>query len=136
MNAIVTSLDSVQASHSSAFQSVLAPETLRERVPAVYAPGAHERTSSAYTFISTEQVLAALASVGFLPVEARQAARARSPMHARHLIRLRRRCEAIALRDAIPELSAALDNSGNHERPVMRRNVCFTQGKGRKRRDY
>jgi hypothetical protein len=70
----------------------------------MYAPGAHERTSSSYTFISTERVLDALGSVGFVPVEARQAARARSPLHARHLIRLRRRCETVQLRDSIPEV--------------------------------
>ena len=102
MNAVVTSLDHTQPSHSSAFQTVLTGDALRTRVPAVYAPGAHERTSSSYTFISTERVLDALGSVGFVPVEARQAARARSPLHARHLIRLRRRCEAVHLRDSIP----------------------------------
>ena len=99
----VTSLAHTQPSYSSAFQNVLSAETLRERVPAVFAAGAHERTSGAYTFISTWHVLNALASAGFLPVDARQAARARSPLHARHLIRLRRRCETIQLRDAIPE---------------------------------
>jgi len=104
MNAVVTSLDSAQPSHSSAFQSTLSPEALRARVPAVFAPGAHERTSSSYTFISSERVLSALNGAGFQPVEARQAARARSPLHARHLIRLRRRCESIQLRDSIPEI--------------------------------
>ena len=104
MNALVTTLTSLQPSHSSALQATLSREALRERVPAAFAPAAHERTSAAYTFISTERVLAALASAGFLPVEARQAARARSPLHARHLIRLRRRFETIALRDAIPEI--------------------------------
>jgi hypothetical protein len=104
MNSVVTSLANYRPSHSSAFQNTLAPEVLRERVPAVFAPGAHERTSGSYTFISTERVLAALGSAGFLPVEARQAARARSPMHARHLIRLRRRHETIQLPDAIPEI--------------------------------
>lgn len=104
MNTLTTTLTSFQPSHSSALQSTLSPEALRERVPAVFAPAAHERTSTAYTFISTERVLTALASAGFLPVEARQAARARSPLHARHLIRLRRRFETIALRDAIPEI--------------------------------
>src|SRR4029077_10844052 len=73
-------------------------------VPAVFALGAHERTSSSYTFISTERVLRALGSAGFLPVEARQAARARSPMHARHLIRLRPRFQTVQLRDAIAEI--------------------------------
>jgi len=104
MNTVVTSLTSFQPSHSSALQSALSTDALRERVPAAFAPAAHERTSAAYTFISTERVLSALASAGFLPVEARQAARARSPVHARHLIRLRRRFETIALRDAIPEI--------------------------------
>jgi hypothetical protein len=104
MNTVVTSLESLQSSHSSAFQSTLSPEVLREKVPAVFAPGAHERTSASYTFISTERVLAALGSAGFLPVEARQSARSRSPVHARHLIRLRRRFETIELRDAIPEI--------------------------------
>src|SRR4029077_9396989 len=51
-----------------------------------------------------ERVLDALGAVGFVPVEARQAARARSPLHARHLIRLRRRCETVKLRDSIPEV--------------------------------
>jgi len=104
MNAVVTSLDRDHPSHSSAFQNVLSAETLRGRVPAIFADGAHERTSSSYTFISTGRVLGALASAGFLPVEARQAVRAKSPMHARHLIRLRRRCETVALRDSVPEL--------------------------------
>ena len=104
MNAVVTSLDRYQPSHSNAFQSPLSGEALRERAPAVFAAGAHERTSPSYTFISTQDVLGALASAGFLPVEARQAARARSPMHARHLIRLRRRAETVRLRDSLPEL--------------------------------
>ena len=104
MNAVVTSLDRYQPSHSNAFQSTLSGEALRERVPAVFAAGAHERTSPSYTFISTQAVLAALASAGFLPVEARQAARAKSPMHARHLVRLRRRAETVRLRDSLPEL--------------------------------
>ena len=104
MNSVVTSLANYQPSHSSAFQHTLSPEILRERVPAVFAPAAHERTRASYTFISTARVLSALGSAGFLPVEARQAARAKSPMHTRHLIRLRRRYETIQLRDAIPEI--------------------------------
>ena len=104
MNTVATPLITLQPSHSSALQTPLSAEVLRERVPAVFAPTAHERTSGSYTFISSAQVLTALASAGFLPVDARQAARARSPLHARHLIRLRRRFETIALRDAIPEI--------------------------------
>jgi hypothetical protein len=104
MNTSLTSLAPDQPLHSSAFQSTLSSETLRERVPAVFAHGAHARTSSSYTFISTAHVLEALKLAGFEPVEARQATRARSPLHARHLIRLRRRFETIELRDAIPEI--------------------------------
>ena len=104
MKTLATSLTTFQPSHSSARQAALSPQDLRERVPAAFAPAAHERTSRSYTFISTERVLSALMSAGFLAVEARQAARARSPLHARHLIRLRRRFETIALRDAIPEI--------------------------------
>src|SRR5579872_1306910 len=104
MNAVVTSLDHIQFSHSSAFQTALTPEALRARVPAVYAASAHERTSTSYTFIPTARVLEALGSAGFMPVEARQALRAKSPLHARHLIRLRRRCETITLRDSVPEV--------------------------------
>jgi Domain of unknown function (DUF932) len=104
MNTVATSLALTQPSHSSAFQNPISPETLRERVPAVFASGAHERTSPSYTFLSTERVLTALASAGFLPVEARQASRARSPMHARHLIRLRPCFKTIQLRDAIAEV--------------------------------
>ena len=74
MNTVITSLTSFQPSHSSAMQTALSTEVLRERVPAAFAPAAHERTSRAYAFISTERVLNALASAGFLPVEARQAA--------------------------------------------------------------
>lgn len=104
MNALVTSLAQHQDSHSNAFRTPLSPEALRERVPAAFAPAAHERMSRAYTFISTERVLAALASAGFQPVEARQAIRAKSQVHARHLIRLRRRFETVQVRDAIPEI--------------------------------
>ena len=104
MNANVTSLESAQPSHSSAFQTVLSPETLRVQAPAVFAPGAHERMSAAYTFISSAQVLGALNLAGFMAVEARQSARAKNPQHARHLIRLRRRYETIQLRDSIPEI--------------------------------
>jgi hypothetical protein len=111
MNAIVTSISHDQTLRSSAFQNILSPEALRDRAPAAFAAGAHERTSPSYTFISTARVLEALKLAGFEPVEARQA-RGRSPVHA---IRLRRRHETIQLRDAIPELSPAGDNSGNEQ---------------------
>ena len=91
-------------SHSSAFLASLSVEALRERAPAAFADCAHESRSSAYTFISTARVVDALQLAGFYPVEARQAIRARSALHARHLIRFRRRLETVALRDAVPEI--------------------------------
>src|SRR5256885_3237374 len=115
MNTVATSLITLQPSHSSALQTPLSAEVLRERVPAAFAPTAHERTSGSYTFISSANVLTALASAGFLPVDARQAARARSPLHARHLIRLRRRFETIALRDPIPEILFLNSHDGRSE---------------------
>ena len=105
MNTNLTTISRSQPSYSTAFEQALSPEVIRSRVPAVYAPGAHERMSRAYTFISTERVLDALGQAGFLPVEARQTvSRAVSPLHARHLIRLRRRLETVQLREAVPEL--------------------------------
>jgi hypothetical protein len=52
MNTLVTSLGLDQPSHSSAFQQDVSSDALREWAPAVFACGAHERTSAAYTFIS------------------------------------------------------------------------------------
>ena len=93
-----------QPSHSTAFLSALSVEALRQKVPAAYAPAAHESRSPSYTFISTATVVDALGSAGFYPVEARQAVRAKSLLHARHLIRFRRRFETVALRDVVPEI--------------------------------
>jgi Domain of unknown function (DUF932) len=71
----------------------------------VFAPSAHERMSLKYTFIPTERVLAGLMSAGFVPVEARQTrARSASPLHARHIVRLRRRFETVQLRGSVPEV--------------------------------
>lgn len=105
MNTIQANLTRSQPKYATAFERVLTPEALRDSAPAAFAPCAHERTSKAYTFISSERVLAALSQAGFLPVEARQTmTRTASPLHARHLIRLRRRSETVQLREAVPEL--------------------------------
>jgi Domain of unknown function (DUF932) len=104
MNTFNTTLMSRQPSYSTAVQRALSAEDLRSCAPAVFADGAHERTSASYAFIPTRAVLDALASAGFFPVEARQTARARSTVHARHVIRLRRHRDEIQLRDSIPEL--------------------------------
>jgi hypothetical protein len=113
MDTAVLSL-SRQPNYSSAFRNPLSLEELRERVPAAFATAAHERTSQAYTFISTQQVLAALNEAGFLPVEARQASkRVASPLHARHLIRLRQRVQTIQLRDSIGEILLLNSHDGS-----------------------
>ena len=101
--------------HGNAFSAGLSLDTLRERVPAVFAPSAHESMSAKYTFIPTERVLTGLMRAGFVPVDARQTnARKASPLHARHVVRLRRRMETVSLRDSIPEvvLWNAHDGSG------------------------
>jgi len=93
-----------QSSYSTAFLGALSHDALRQRVPAAFAPSAHESRSASYTFIPTAAVIDALGSAGFFPAEARQAVRARSAIHARHMIRFRRRFETVALRDAVPEI--------------------------------
>ncbi|MDQ2655185.1 MAG: DUF945 domain-containing protein [Chloroflexota bacterium] len=102
MNAM---LDTSFSSHANAFAKCLTIDALRERVPAAFAEGAHERTSSKYTFIPTERVLNGLMHAGFEPVDARQTrSRCGSPVHARHVLRLRRRFETVQLRDSVPEI--------------------------------
>lgn len=103
MNANSTSMSF--ASHANAFSRALSMDTLRERVPAVFAPAAHESLSEKYTFIPTERVLSRLMNAGFVPVEGRQArSRKGSAVHARHILRLRRRFETVELSDSIPEI--------------------------------
>lgn len=93
------------ASHSNAFERGLSLDDVRARAPAVFAPAPHERMSSKYTFIPTERVLSGLMQAGFVPVEARQThSRRASPLHARHIVRLRRRFETVQLKDGIPEV--------------------------------
>jgi uncharacterized protein DUF932 len=116
------------ATHSSAFLEPLSLENVRKQAPAVFAPSAHERMSSKYTFIPTERVLTGLMQAGFLPVDARQAqSRGRSPLHARHIVRLRRRMETIQLKDSVPEivfLNSHDGTSGYQLRVGIFRVVC------------
>jgi hypothetical protein len=93
------------APSANVFTSALTLDAVRQRAPAVFAPSPHERTSSKYTFIPTERVLSGLMEAGFVPVEARQTqARRASPLHARHVVRLRRRLETVQLKDSVPEV--------------------------------
>lgn len=94
-----------EAAASFGHYQPLALEELRQRAPAMFAPAAHESTSRRYGFIPTERVVCGLMDAGFLPVAARQSrTRVGSALHARHVIRLRRRFETIALRDCVPEI--------------------------------
>lgn len=91
--------------YANVFTDGLSIDNLRQNVPAVFAAAAHESLSQKYTFIPTDRVLTGLMSAGFVPVEARQAhTRKGSPAHARHVVRLRRRFETVALRDSVPEV--------------------------------
>ena len=92
-------------SHANVFNRGLSLEAVRTRAPAVFAPSAHERLSAKYTFVPSERVLTGLMSAGFLPVDARQAsARRGSPLHARHVVRLRPRFDTVQLKDSVAEI--------------------------------
>lgn len=102
------------STYANAFDQTLSLEDVRRRAPAVFADSPHERVSSRYTFIATERVLSGLMGAGFLPVDVRQtAARQASPLHARHLLRLRRRHETVSLRDSAPEVVLVNSHSGD-----------------------
>jgi Domain of unknown function (DUF932) len=93
------------SSHANVSSAALSLDAVRQRAPAVFALSPHERLSDKYAFIPTERVLSGLMRAGFVPVEARQAmTRRTSPLHARHVVRLRRRFETVQLKDAIPEV--------------------------------
>ena len=93
------------AAHGNALARELSLEAVRQRAPAVFAASPHVRMSPRYTFIPTERVLAGLINVGFMPVDARQThARSTSLLHARHIVRLRRRFETVQLNDSVLEV--------------------------------
>lgn len=102
------------ASHASAFDRGLTLETVRQRAPAVFASSHHDALSPRYAFIPTEKVLTGLMNVGFVPVDARQnQTRRASPLHACHLIRLRRRFETVQLTDSVIELVLLNSHDGS-----------------------
>jgi hypothetical protein len=116
------------SSSANAFDRGLSLDAVRQRAPAVFADGAHTRMSSRYAFLPSERVLAGLMSAGFVPVEARQAhTRSASPVHARHLVRLRRRFETVQLRGSVPEIVFLNSHDGTsayHLRMGLFRVVC------------
>ncbi len=100
-------------SHDNVFSRTLSLDALRERAPAAFAESAHERVGRRYTFIPSDKVVRGLISAGFVPVDARQAqTRSMSPVHARHVVRFRRRYETVSLRDSLPEVILINDHSG------------------------
>ena len=104
MDTVDTLIDS-NPSAAHAFVDPLTAQELRQRAPAVFAPSPDGRTGSAYRFVSTERVLDALGQAGFLPIAVVQTrTRSRSPLHARHAVRLRRRFETVDLNDSVPEI--------------------------------
>lgn len=128
MNTHIDEFDSNVGAHANVFGEFLDAETLKNRAPAVFAGTAHERTSRSYTFLSTQKVLEALDRAGFRPVQASQtASRVRSPLHARHMVRLRRTYESVELRDSVPELVLTNSHDGSaayHLRIGIYRTVC------------
>lgn len=128
MNTHIDEFASNVGTHANVFGDFLDAETLKNRAPAVFAGTAHERTSPSYAFLSTQKVLEALDRAGFRPVQASQtASRVRSPLHARHLVRLRRTYESVELRDSIPELVLTNSHDGSaayHLRMGIYRTVC------------
>ncbi len=123
------SLDVSFASGRNVFADrTLSLDEVRERAPAVFAAAAHEDLSTKYTFIPTEKVLTGLMNAGFVPVDARQArTRSASPVHAQHVVRLRRRYETIALRDSVPEIFFLNSHDGSSAyqlRMALYRAVC------------
>jgi len=113
---------------ANVFSHSLSLEDVRAQAPAVFATCADERLSARYTFIPTDRVLAGLMSVGFVPVEVRQARTYRaSALHAAHTIRLRRRYEHISLRDSCPEIRLWNSHAGGQAyqaRMSLWRAVC------------
>ncbi len=116
------------SSVQNAFDRSLSLDEIRQRAPAVFATGPSDRLSPRYTFIQTQRVLDGLSRAGFVPTDARQWLGRRSdPLHARHMIRLRRRCETVALHECVPEvvfLNSHNGSSGYQLRMGMFRAVC------------
>jgi len=109
-----TSMDLAFARHANAFECALPLEAVRQRAPAVFATSADEALSSKYTFIPTIRVLSGLMQSGFVPVDARQTrTRSASALHARHIIRFRRRLETVALNDSVPEVILVNSHDGS-----------------------
>jgi hypothetical protein len=104
-NLTMNSMSDISFASSNALGRELSLDAVRLRAPAVFASSAHQRMSPRYTFIPTERVLSGLINVGFMPVGASQThTRSKSPLHARHVVRLRRRFETVQLNDSVLEI--------------------------------
>ena len=95
-------------------------DVIRQRVPSVFAEGAHSSRSERFTFIPTGDVLAGLIREGFVPVEVRQGGSriAGKAAFTKHSVRLRQRGTApgiVGVSDQVyPEIviSNAHDGTG------------------------
>ena len=91
--------------YDNAFGRTLSLEAVRASAPAVFAETPHERVSTKYTFVPSARVLTGLMNAGFVPVDARQThTRSSSPLHARHVVRLRPRFQTVQLKDSVAEI--------------------------------
>jgi hypothetical protein len=70
----------------------LTEEEMRHRLPAIFADSEHYSRSDRYTYVSTMDLLRALAAEGYRPTFATQQATRREDMrtHTKHLLRLQR----------------------------------------------
>jgi hypothetical protein len=103
-HSIESLIDSSETSRT-AFARPLDPSELGQKSPAALSDSPDPRTSPTYAFLPTQQIVAALHDVGFVPFSAAQAqSRGTSPLFAPHVIRFRRRYETVTLRDCIPEI--------------------------------
>lgn len=112
MNNLQTLMDD-SSGRDNVFHRTLGGEDLRQHTPAALSGEADPCTSPRYKFLSTERIVEALKSVGFLPVQASQVrCRRTSPRFAPHVIRFRRRYETVQLKDSIPEILCLNSHNG------------------------
>ena len=95
----------------------LTEDTLRAHVPSIFAEHAHHSRSKRYLFISTLDIVVALAKEGFRPVFAAQANPRKEDKRGftKHLIRFRREADLDAHRDEAPEV-VLLNSHGGESR--------------------
>lgn len=81
-------------------------DQLARQVPAAFTEHAAERTSDAYVFISTRELVTALLDAGFVTTQAMQSGvrGSNDRAYARHMLRFQHARESVTLVDAIPQI--------------------------------